>query len=206
MDVEHGKGVDLMIDPLKPLPIRDSFSDITLSSSQMEHDKFFWKTFLELVRITKNGGYIYVSAPSNGKYHSYPIDCWRFYPEAGLALAEWATVNGFQCTLIESFTAGRMSDDWNDYVGIFQKCLPEEASPAGFISDHFKSYNVRKFGSNNVTNFSEPTEDFILLTEVRQRVTAQQNEIRALTEKIQALEHELRTAKAQDGAGREATE
>ena len=31
------------------------------------------------------GGHVYVNAPSNGGVHRYPLDCWRFYPDAGLA-------------------------------------------------------------------------------------------------------------------------
>ncbi|PIK74325.1 methyltransferase type 11 [Methylobacterium frigidaeris] len=198
LDVEHGKSVDLVIDPLKPLPLRDGFADIVLSSSQMEHDKFFWKTFLELIRVTKNGGYIYISSPSNGDYHSYPIDCWRFYPEAGLALSDWANANGLPCTLIESFTAGRKNDNWNDYVAIFQKCPPELATPGERLSNGFTSYNVRTLGSDEVANRSDRTEDFLLIAEARQRLAAAQDEIRALNEKIEVLERDLRAANARD--------
>jgi SAM-dependent methyltransferase len=200
LDVEHGKNVDLVIDPLKPLPLRDGFADIVLSSSQMEHDKFFWKTFIELVRITKDNGYIYVSAPSNGDYHSYPIDCWRFYPEAGLALAEWATINGLPCALIESFTAGRKADYWNDYVAIFQKCPPEQAVAGKPISDGFTAYNVRRAGSDEVANKTQRTEDFRLTADARQRLAEAQDEIRELTRRIHALEQELAAAKARDVA------
>lgn len=198
LDVEHGKSVDLIINPLDPLPFRDDFADIVLSSSQMEHDKFFWKTFLEMVRITNTNGYIYISAPSNGDYHSYPIDCWRFYPESGLALAEWARANGLPCELVESFTADRKADVWNDYVAIFQKCAPEHVKPICFISDRFSCYNVRKFGSDEVINRSDRTEDFRLLAKARQDLVALQNEIAALKDKISILETELMQAKTSD--------
>lgn len=204
LDVEHGKNVDLVIDPLKPLPLRDDFADIVLSSSQMEHDKFFWKTFLELMRVTKDGGYVYISSPSNGDYHSYPIDCWRFYPEAGLALAEWASTNGLPCTLIESFTAGRKADYWNDYVAIFQKCPPERAVPGKLLSSEFTAYNVRTVGSGEVANKSERTEDFLLMIDAREKLAAAQDEIRALKERVESLERDLSTAQAQNAAALEA--
>lgn len=194
LDVEHGKSVDLVIDPLKPLPLRDNFADIVLSSSQMEHDKFFWKTFLDLARITKENGYIYISAPSNGDYHCYPIDCWRFYPDSGLALAEWATANGIPCTLIESFTAGRRHDNWNDYIAIFQKCSPDKAASTVLISDMIPCYNVRKFGSDDVTNKSERTEDFLLITDARKRLATAENEIRALNDTIVRLQSDVQAA------------
>ncbi len=204
LDVEHGKNVDLVIDPLKPLPLRDNFADIVLSSSQMEHDKFFWKTFLELIRVTKDGGYVYISSPSNGDYHSYPIDCWRFYPEAGLALAEWASTNGMPCTLIESFTAGRKADYWNDYVAIFQKCPPEQAVPGKLLSSAFTAYNVRTVGSDEVANKSERTEDFLLMIDAREKLAAAQDEIRILKERVEILERDLSAAQAQNAAAHEA--
>ncbi|MCP1558706.1 UNVERIFIED_ORG: hypothetical protein M2438_002794 [Methylobacterium sp. SuP10 SLI 274] len=48
IDVEHGNGVDFVIDPTQPLPLRTGFADLVVSSSQFEHDQFFWLTFLEL--------------------------------------------------------------------------------------------------------------------------------------------------------------
>ena len=83
LDLEHGPSVDVVVKAREPLPIRTGFADVVISSSQMEHDPLFWQSFLELVRITKPGGAIYMSAPSNGFYHTYPADCWRFYPDAG---------------------------------------------------------------------------------------------------------------------------
>ena len=32
----------------------------------------------------------YLNAPSNGEFHRYPVDCWRFYPDAGGALGDLA--------------------------------------------------------------------------------------------------------------------
>ena len=47
-------------------------------------------TFKEMCRIVKPTGYIYVNAPSAGPYHMYPGDNWRFYSDAGHALAYWS--------------------------------------------------------------------------------------------------------------------
>lgn len=43
-------------------------------------------TFLEYARVIKPGGMIYINAPSNGDYHRYPDDNWRFYPDCGRVL------------------------------------------------------------------------------------------------------------------------
>src|ERR1700733_10341954 len=53
LDLEHGPSVDIVVSPRQPLPMRSDFADLVLSSSQLEHDPFFWQTFLELLRILK---------------------------------------------------------------------------------------------------------------------------------------------------------
>ncbi len=116
IDYEHGKSVDMIVKPEEPLAIRDEFADIVISSSQLEHDTFFWLTFCEYARILKKGGYIYINAPSNGWYHRYPEDSWRFFPDSGKALARWARKNNYEISLIESFVADREADVWNDFV------------------------------------------------------------------------------------------
>ena len=87
--VEH-EGVDVVVQPGDPLPFANGSIDLIISSSCFEHDPCFWMTFREMARIVKLGGYVYVSAPANGPYHGYPGDNWRFYGDAGQALAHWA--------------------------------------------------------------------------------------------------------------------
>ena len=72
VDAAAGKSVDVVTDPDLPLPFRDAFADVVISSSQMEHDACFWETFLEMVRILRDGGILYMNAPSNGEIHRYP--------------------------------------------------------------------------------------------------------------------------------------
>ena len=43
-----------------------------------------------MTRIIKPSGYIYINAPTTGHYHCYPGDNWRFYSDAGQALAYWS--------------------------------------------------------------------------------------------------------------------
>src|SRR3982750_82046 len=86
VDIEEGEGVDLVVNPGEPLPLDDGQFDLVMATSVFEHDMAFWRTFLEMCRKAKPGGHIYISAPSNGKVHRYPRDCWRFYPDAGSAL------------------------------------------------------------------------------------------------------------------------
>lgn len=129
VDFVQGNGVDLVLtDPYK-IPIESHSFDLTMCSSVFEHSDFFWLLFLEMARITKPGGYIYINVPScYGHYHQYPVDCWRFMPDAGLALSKWSSKNNFPCILLESYISNQVDDHWNDFVGIFK--MSQNVSPA----------------------------------------------------------------------------
>ena len=121
VDMCEGQSVDVVVEPGQALPFDPGSFDLVLASSVFEHDPAFWMTFLELVKVMRKGGFLYINAPSNGKVHRYPEDHWRFYPDAGRALERWAKNQGHDVTLIESFTAPRIGDMWNDFVAVFQK-------------------------------------------------------------------------------------
>ena len=116
-----GKNVDIVIDDPYALPFKDNTFDIVISSSCFEHADMFWVTFLEILRILKPNGLFYLNTPSNGDFHYYPIDSWRFYPHAGTSLSKWGNRNGYNTTLLESFISYQNNDIWNDFVAIFLK-------------------------------------------------------------------------------------
>ena len=122
LDLEKGPNVDIvMSDPYK-IPLEDNSVDIVISTSCFEHSEMFWLVFNEIQRILKPNGLFYLNAPSNGPYHAYPVDCYRFYPDSGKALAKWSNVSGFNnVIMIESFTGIQKDDVWNDFVAIFLK-------------------------------------------------------------------------------------
>lgn len=121
LDLVPGPGVDLVVDDPYKLPLQDQIADLVLSSSCYEHSEMFWLAFLEAVRITKSGGYIYINVPSNGPVHQFPVDCWRFYPDAGSALCKWAIYSGYDVTLVESHMIEPINDVWTDYCAVFQR-------------------------------------------------------------------------------------
>lgn len=87
----------------------------------------FWLLFLEILRILKPKGLFYLNAPSNGAFHRFPVDCWRFYPDSGNALVTWARRNGYDPIMLESFVTPQDRDVWNDFIAIFVKdrCFAE---------------------------------------------------------------------------------
>jgi len=121
IDLEKNKNVDIVLNDPYKLPFDDNSVDVVLSTSVFEHCEFFWVLFLEIMRVLKPNGIFYINAPSHGEYHTYPIDAWRFYPDAGLSLQNWAIKNKFDCSLIESFVLKNEIEGWNDFVAIFIK-------------------------------------------------------------------------------------
>tara|TARA_R110000868_G_scaffold18724_1_gene81771 strand:- start:1032 stop:1655 length:624 start_codon:yes stop_codon:yes gene_type:complete len=121
VDLEAAPGVDIVLKDEYILPFEDNAFDFVVSSSCFEHINFFWVSFLEIMRVLKPGGVFYLNAPSNGDFHRYPIDCWRFFPDSGPALAKWAKTNGYDCEVLEQYTSDKELDIWCDYVGVFIK-------------------------------------------------------------------------------------
>ena len=121
IDLAPGPGVDIVVTESERFPFPTASFDLVISTSCLEHDPVFWLTFLQMARVVRPGGFIYISAPSNGPYHGHPGDCWRFYADAGKALAAWAVRNGLAIQLIETFMQEPITDVWIDNVMIFGK-------------------------------------------------------------------------------------
>lgn len=127
LDFQEGKGVDILLDVEDPysFPLADNSADAVVTSSVLEHSEFFWLLFNELMRVVKPGGVIYVNAPSFGAFHRYPVDCYRFYPDFGPAMAKWARRSGYgSALLLESYICIQREDEhsaWHDNVSVYLK-------------------------------------------------------------------------------------
>ena len=125
MDIEEHPSVDVVIKPGADFPFPDESFDLIVSTSCFEHDPCFWLTFREMCRIIKMDGFIYINAPSNGPYHGYPGDNWRFYSDAGQALAYWSgkTINGssYPVRVEETFHLLPKNDVWIDFVCVWKR-------------------------------------------------------------------------------------
>lgn len=121
VDLKEGNNVDLVVEHASKLPFEDKSFDLVVASSVFEHDPLFWVTFNEMVRVTKDEGFIYVCAPSNGWVHRYPIDAYRFYPDAGIALEKWGKLTYNELKLQESFISKRDGPVWNDFVAVYSR-------------------------------------------------------------------------------------
>jgi SAM-dependent methyltransferase len=160
VDFVMAKGVDVVLTDPYVLPFADGEADVVVSSSCLEHSEMFWLLFLEVLRILKPRGLLYLNVPSNGVFHRYPVDCWRFYPDSGVALVAWAKRNGFDAALLESYTSHQSGAGWNDCVAVFLKDSVYAPEFRHRIVDDFRDFdNGRVFGSDEVLNFSKKNED-----------------------------------------------
>lgn len=172
VDFVEGKGVDVVLSDPYSLPFENESADIILSSSCFEHSEMFWIVFLEILRVLKPNGLFYLNTPSNGNFHRYPVDCWRFYPDSGQALVTWARRNSINAALLESYTSNQKGDVWNDFVAVF---LKDEAFIKSFpnrILDSLTDFrNGLRYGSTEHLNLTELTEDQLKLNVISQIVT-----------------------------------
>lgn len=149
VDLSKGPGVDIVLDDQYVLPFEDNTVDYVISSSCFEHSEFFWLNFLEIMRVLKPSGVFYLNAPSNGDFHRFPVDCWRFFPDSGNALSNWGKRNGYNCGVIEQYTSDKETDIWSDYVCIFIKDINQIHKYPNRIINSFNNYTNGSMHPNN---------------------------------------------------------
>ena len=160
IDFVDGKGVDLITEDPYSLPLKTESVDVIVSSSCFEHSEFFWLLFTELMRVLKPQGLLYVNAPSNGAYHRYPVDCWRFYPDSGVALQNWARREGYATTLLESYICDQAQRGWNDFVAVFVKDSSYASSYTARMKNEFSTWsNGRDVESDEIQRRIRYSED-----------------------------------------------
>jgi SAM-dependent methyltransferase len=144
IDIEEDPSVDIVVKPNEKLPFRTGTIDLVISSSCFEHDPCFWMTFKEICRVLKKDGYFYMNAPSDGPYHKHPGDNWRFYGDAGQALAYWSGLKisneeVYPVKVEETFFILPKNDIWRDFVCIWKRV--DEKQTDIVLSDKLKFDN-----------------------------------------------------------------
>jgi len=158
--VDFVEGADVVLTDPYSLPFDSDSVDVCLCSSCFEHSEFFWLLFNEIIRILKPQGLFFLNAPSNGEFHRYPVDCWRFFPDSGVALQNWARRSGYKTVLLESFMGRTKDDMWNDFICVFLKDEAHLESHKKRILDDFTLFtNGLRHGSDDFINFTRDPED-----------------------------------------------
>ena len=168
LDFQKGPGVDVILTDPYLLPLQDNCADLVVCSSCFEHSEFFWLLFNEIQRILKPNGIAYLNMPANGVFHRYPVDCWRFYPDSGVALQNWARRSGFKTVMLESFTSKQKVEDWNDFVAVFLKDSQFVSEyPKRMLSQVPTHSNGLLNSSSEFTNPQYKPEDQRIIDELR---------------------------------------
>lgn len=145
LDLEAGPGVDIVTRSPYAYPLPDNSADIVLCGQMLEHCEFFWDAFKEMLRVAKPGAFIVLIVPSKGFVHRFPVDCYRFLPDALPALARYSG-----CRLLTSWQDE--SSEWGDLVGVFVKApaqAPEPSkSPVGYVH---QGLDYRDFLAREIT-------------------------------------------------------
>jgi SAM-dependent methyltransferase len=131
VDIRPGPNVGAVMQKPYRIPVASGSVDVVLSGQTFEHIPFPWASMLEIARILKPGGYLFLTAPSRGHVHG-PVDCWRYYPDGLRALGAFSGLE-----VVEARTefpprveegrrhhyAGINTDlaYWGDSVGVFRK-------------------------------------------------------------------------------------
>lgn len=121
VDLTPGPNVDVVLASPYRLPQASHSVDVIVSGQAFEHVEFFWLTWLEMVRVLRPGGLIFLLAPSRGPEHRYPQDCWRFYPDGFRALAAWGALDLLEVSTDWEPHPAEDSAAWGDTVGVFRQ-------------------------------------------------------------------------------------
>jgi SAM-dependent methyltransferase len=169
LDMEQGPNVDI-VGVSHKIPFEKDEFDIVISSSCFEHDDMFWISFQEMCRVLKPDGYMYVQAPSNGPYHGWPGDNWRFYIDSWKALEKWGKKLGYDMELVEHYidetTPSPPSEGprfWNDSIGIYRK-KPIEYKKVALISSFCDNQEKIDVLEKNIKIFKSHNLDVIVIS------------------------------------------
>jgi SAM-dependent methyltransferase len=119
VDFSAGPGIDVMLDSPYLLPFPDGSFDFAVSISCFEHYEMFWILFLEILRVLMPDGLLNLKAPTNGSFHRYPVDFWRFFPASGKALEKWEPSNSLFPGLHKSFVSHQQVNPCNVYGAFY---------------------------------------------------------------------------------------
>jgi SAM-dependent methyltransferase len=131
LDVTAGPNVDIVVaDPHCWSEVASASFDVVISGQALEHDAQFWVTLAEVSRVLRPGGWCCIVAPASGPPHRYPVDCWRFYPDAGAALMEWAGLDLVEAYVEVDTRHKGQGIEWQDMLVIGRKPEMDDAEHA----------------------------------------------------------------------------
>jgi hypothetical protein len=130
IDIEPGPNVDIVVtDPYDWTEVTTASVDVVTCSEVFEHAEFFWITMLEIARVLRANGLAFITSPSSGPLHRFPVDCWRFYDDAFQALAKYAQLNLLE-SQVQWAPAYQKGIQWRDCSAVLQRPTRSPAKEA----------------------------------------------------------------------------
>ena len=130
VDIRAGRNVDVVMRRPYRIPLGANTADVAFAGQVFEHVPFPWASMLELARVLKPAGLLFMTVPSRGHVHSH-YDCWRIYPDGLRALAAFARLDVLEARADFPPIIGKKQHDyaridvedhyWGDSVGVFRK-------------------------------------------------------------------------------------
>lgn len=86
IDISSGPNVDIVVDPEAESWSDVGQFDLVISGQCMEHVRRPWEWIKRVIELMNDDACLVIVAPHTWRYHEYPIDCWRVFPEGMKAL------------------------------------------------------------------------------------------------------------------------
>lgn len=130
VDIQAGNNVDIQMRKPYEIPVPTASQDVIVANQVFEHIPYPFASMLELARVLRPGGYLFITSPSRGHRHS-TYDLWRYYPDSMRAFAKYAELELLEAhTAFPPLNAQRrflygeidwVDEYWGDAVGAFRK-------------------------------------------------------------------------------------
>jgi SAM-dependent methyltransferase len=155
LDIEPGLNVDVAVaDPYDWREVESGSVDVVTCSEVFEHAEYFWVTILEIARVLRPRGVAFITSPSAGPLHRYPVDCWRFYDDGLPAAARWGGLTVLEAQ-VQWMPVYRKGMQWRDASIVLQK---PEHSPDEATAAHLKNWAAKLILKDGLTaaDFASP--------------------------------------------------
>ncbi|TDR94727.1 class I SAM-dependent methyltransferase [Enterovirga rhinocerotis] len=155
LDIEPGLNVDVAVaDPYDWREVQSASIDVVTCSEVFEHAEYFWVTIHEIARVLKPNGLAFITSPSSGPLHRFPVDCWRFYDDGLPAVARYGGLTVLEAQ-VQWMPVYRKGMQWRDASIVLQK---PAHSPEGAAAAHLKNWAAKLILKADLTaaDFASP--------------------------------------------------
>ena len=123
-----------------PVDLTQWFLDRCLSTTHSSGSR--WP---RLPECCDQAGLACIIAPSRGKVHRYPLDCWRFYPDAAAALCAYVGMDLLE-SYVEPPTYRKVGGkEWGDFTSIARR--PKAKPRCRAKASGYRVHTVRAAGA-----------------------------------------------------------